>query len=153
MLGVQSDEGAQDDENRFFEWGTQITISNIHRKWTKEMIKKIKEFIATMQSPFSSLERFDVQVKVDDSHIDANVKETKMEDIFSTANYTFTASITKTGAAVMNYSYNSENHPEFKRSEKFERDLKPYAKGITFKREATLNAVHLVLKYIAGIWI
>ena len=114
------------DENEFFEWGTQITISNIHRKWTKEMIREIKEFVATMQSPFSNLEGFDVQVEVDDSNVDTRVKEIKMNDIFATANYTFSASITKMGTAVMNYSYNSENHPELKRSEKFKSDLKQY---------------------------
>lgn len=132
-IDIKWEEGApkvfSKDVSLFSQHGTRIHITNLHRQWTKEMIRNLKQFIATFQSPFSSLTNFEVEVDVTDP-IDTMVKVYDVNAIFDTANYIFKADVDRNGYADTSYSYFSKLYPKFKRkSTKKHQDLKPSSKS------------------------
>lgn len=97
-----------------FEHGTQIYITNLHRVWTKDMIKKIRYFVESLNSPFSSLSNFKVTLKVNDPlDEEIAVKKDKIKEIFDTAHYTFSAEVDENGIADMKFSYKSKLFSQF----------------------------------------
>jgi len=113
--------------NSDYKFGTRIKITNFHRNWTKEMIREVKQFVATMKSPFSGMDNFTIKLDVRDK-LDEPFNMSDMNEVFDTANYSFTANINKEGYAKIEYSYKSKLYTKLKREEKFQnKDLKQYS--------------------------
>ncbi|WP_299291784.1 sensor histidine kinase [Nitrosopumilus sp.] len=114
----------KDDED--FPNGTQITITNLHRNWTQEMIKDIKQFIATVKSPISSLQNFDIKLSVADNRINVHVKENILQDIFDTSGYFFEADVDSKGNAKMTYTFRSKTYAQWHRTKEITQNLQQY---------------------------
>jgi len=98
-----------------FTRGTQIRISSLHRSWTTEMIRKVKQFRTSFKSPFSKLSNFEVEVKVDDSR-DTFVQEVDLKTVLNTAHYIYSADVDAKGLGDIHYKYKSKLYPDFARS-------------------------------------
>ena len=122
------------NEKNNYKSGTRITITNFHRNWTKDMIREIKKFIATIKSPFSGMDNFTINLHVADE-LDEPFSAINMDEVFNTANYHFTANVNKDGYAKIKYSYKSKLYTQFNRKEEFpNKDLKQYS-GDCFKNK------------------
>lgn len=97
-----------------FTSGTQIRITSLHRKWTKEMIRKMKQFIVSLKSPFSGLSNFEINIDVNDP-LDFIVKADDLNTVLKTAHYTFTADVDEKGFADIDYEYHSKLYQNFAR--------------------------------------
>ena len=122
------------NEKNNYKSGTRIAITNFHRNWTKDMIKEIKKFVATIKSPFSGMDNFTINLYVADE-LDEPFSAINMDEVFNTANYHFTANVNKDGYAKIKYSYKSKLYTQFNRKEEFpNKDLKQYS-GDCFKNK------------------
>lgn len=113
-------------DNKDFPKGTRIKITELHRDWTRDMVRDMRQFVSTIKSPFSSLKDFDIELIVQDRLVDVHVKTDDMDTIFKTANYYFEADIDKNGSAEMSYSFKSKVYPEWNRTNEYKKDLKQY---------------------------
>jgi len=108
-----------------YEHGTQITITKLHTQWTQDMIKKLKQFVVTIQSPFAGLADFKIDVKVDDPE-DIELKTKDVEEIFDTANYVYVADVNDAGFAEIKYLHRSKIYPTTNRESIIKKhDIKP----------------------------
>lgn len=102
-----------------FEKGTSLTVTKLQRVWTHDMIDKVVKYVSTIQSPFSSLENFEIKIKVKDPIYTLPQGE-KIVDFFETADYKFVADVHSDGLAHISYQAKTKSEPFIDR--KFERD-------------------------------
>lgn len=129
-------------ESAGFSHGTRITVTNMHRVWTADILKKIKQFVWSMQSPFSNIVDFKVELIIDDV-IDPNIKFQTIDELFSSAHYSFSAKVDSFGIAHIDYSFRhptykdlhrtiENQHRDLKQPEEFPEGRKPLCGGFKF---------------------
>ena len=107
-----------------FERGTKIQITNLQRIWTSDMIKRVKEFIWTIQSPIVALKNFKIELFVNDPN-DIQLKFKTMSELLDSSHYTFRADVDKNGFANITYRFKSPLYENLERKHtKKNHDLK-----------------------------
>ncbi len=84
--------------------GTKITIKNLRREWTKSIMKRVKENILALTSPFTKFSDFEIIVNIDDENApDCDIPD--MSTIVKKAMYTFTGEVDKSGKIKYDYKF------------------------------------------------
>jgi len=127
-----------------YEQGTKIHITKLQRAWTSDMIKRLKTFVWTIQSPLSDLKDFNVILKVDDPE-DVEIKFKETKELLDTAHYVFIANINEDGKADITYTFKSPIYQSVNREIKFKNEDLRQAPIFTDKKKPTCGPFKLVI--------
>lgn len=94
--------------------GTSIIVKQLRREWTPKMMKRVKENILALKSPFTEFSDFEIKIEVDDKDApDVDIPD--MATLVKQASYTFIGKIDKTGRVKFDYSFNRPDLPDLNR--------------------------------------
>ncbi len=91
-------------ESSEYKNGTRITITNLREDWTTGMMKRVKENILALTSPFKKISDFKIIVDIEDENA-PEFEVPDMSKIVKKAMYTFTGNVDKTGKITYDYKF------------------------------------------------
>ena len=95
------------------ESGTQITIKNLRRRWTVDMIERVYRSVNALKSPFETFSDFDISIQINDNSM-TEIEIPDMVGIINKASYSMVGSINQ-GIFSFDYSFNRPDLPELNR--------------------------------------
>lgn len=101
--------------------GTCITVAQLRKKWTEDMVRQFYVMIQGLSSPFEKLGEFRVEVRA--PGLESVLEEMPhLDEVLDTAIYKFDGEVDSEGWFTSTYNFYNQAFPKFKRSIQEERE-------------------------------